>query len=225
MVTGPPPAEQGLLHSWAMANLIHLVRHAEVLNPDHIVYGRLPHYGLSELGRHQAADAARYLAGQPIVAVWSSPLERALETAGIIAARHNLPVRVNDDLTEWKLADSWEGIVWEELPESRPGELEAYLAHPWDLPFAAESLEQLGARMVTTIKAINDRHTEGDVVVVSHQDPVQVARLIFSGTPLSEQHTDKPMHGTVYTFQPDSNWAEAARYDPENQVEFPPQEP
>lgn len=205
-----------------MANLIHLVRHAEVHNPDHVVYGRLPHYGLSELGRQQALDAARYLAGQPIVAVWSSPLERALETGGIIAARHNLPVRVDDELTEWKLADGWSGLVWEALPEARPGELEAYLAHPWDMPFSSETLEALGGRMVQSIKSINDRHPEGDVVIVSHQDPVQIARLIFTGAPATDLHENKPMHGTVYTFQPESNWNEAARYDPENQVEFPP---
>lgn len=205
-----------------MANLIHLVRHAEVHNPDHVVYGRLPHYGLSELGRQQALDAARYLGGQPIVAVWSSPLERALETAGIIAARHNLPVRVDNELTEWKLADGWSGLVWEALPVARPGELEAYLAHPWDMPFSSESLEALGGRIVSAVKAINERHGEGDVVIVSHQDPVQVAKLIFTGSPVTELHTEKPMHGTVYTFQPSSSWNEAARYDPENQVEFPP---
>lgn len=205
-----------------MANLIHLVRHAEVHNPDHVVYGRLPHYGLSELGRQQALDAARYLAGQPIVAVWSSPLERALETAGIIAARHNLPVRVDPELTEWKLADGWSGLVWESLPEARPGELEAYLAHPWDMPFSSESLEALGGRMVQSIKSISDRHPEGDVVIVSHQDPVQIARLIFTGAPATDLHANKPMHGTVFTFQPASNWNEAARYDPANQVQFPP---
>lgn len=205
-----------------MANLIHLVRHAEVHNPQHVVYGRLPQFGLSERGRRQAIEASRYLAGQPIVAVWSSPLERALQTASTISARHGLPVRVDENLTEWALSDLWAGIVWEELPERRPGELEAYLAHPWDLPFSPESLQELGDRMTSAIKAINERHAEGDVVIVSHQDPVQVARLVLTGTPLSAQHTDKPKHATVHTFQPASDWKEAARYDPEDQEAFPP---
>ena len=219
---GPPTIPTTLLHSTDMANLIHLVRHAEVLNPEHVVYAKLPNFGLSERGLQQATDAARYLSGQPLVAIWSSPLERALQTAALIGARHSLPVRVDDDLTEWALGDLWAGIVWEDLPEQRPGELEAYLEHPWDLPFSPESLQDLGDRMVRTIKAIHARHSEGDVVIVSHQDPVQVARLILTGTPLSHQHIDKPMHGTVHTFQPSSGWEEAARYDPENQEAFPP---
>lgn len=205
-----------------MANLIHVVRHAEVLNPDHIVYGRLPHFGLSDRGHRQAVDAARYLSGQPVVAVWSSPLERALQTANTIAGRHNLPVRVDEDLTEWRLADVWQGIIWEDLPDRRPGELEAYLATPWDLPFSPESLEQLAERMVTAIKAISERHPEGDVVIVSHQDPVQVARLALTGAAITDQHTNKPGHATVHTFEPSKGWEEVARYDPEEQEAFPP---
>ena len=221
-IDGPPSGQSGLLHSSAMANLIHIVRHAEVHNPDHVVYARLPRFGLSERGFGQAEDAARYLAGQPIAAVWSSPLERALQTADAIAKRHTLTVKVDGNLTEWKLADRWEGIIWEDLPEQRPGELEAYLEHPWDLPFADESLEELAERLVSAIKALNDRHLDGDVVIVSHQDPVQVARLTLTGTPLTEQHTDKPQHATVFTFRPHQDWDEAARYDPPDQENFPP---
>lgn len=208
------------LHLRRMANLVHIVRHAEVHNPGHVVYGRLPHYGLSELGHRQAADAARYLERQPIVAVWSSPLERALQTATTIAQRHDLPVLVSEEITEWKLADGWEGLAWDDLPATRPGQLEAYLEHPWDLPWARESLEVLGERMVTEIKAINDRHPEGDVVIVSHQDPVQIARLLLTGRPVTDQHTEKPQHASVFTYQP--GWVEAARYDPDEQEDFPP---
>ena len=107
--------------------MLHLIRHGEVENPEHVVYSRLPGYGLSQLGRDQAAAAGQYLIRRPIVAIWSSPLERALETAHLIAAKFQLPVRIHPDLTEWKMADSWAGIVWEDLPEARPGQLERYL--------------------------------------------------------------------------------------------------
>ncbi len=46
--------------------IVHLVRHGEVYNPDHILYGRLPGYQLSLRGRQQADVAARYLAARPI---------------------------------------------------------------------------------------------------------------------------------------------------------------
>ncbi|MDH3307048.1 MAG: histidine phosphatase family protein [Acidimicrobiia bacterium] len=205
-----------------MAALVHLVRHAEVHNPDHVVYGRLPHYGLSDRGRRQAADAGRYMASRAVVAVWSSPLQRALETGAAIAAPHQLPVRVHEGLSEWRLADAWEGLAWDDLPTLRPGELETYLSRPWDLPFSDESLDELTDRMMETLRELNDRHPEGDIVVVSHQDPVQVVRLELSGKAPVLLHTDKPQHATVYSLRPGSSWSEAASYTPPEQDSFPP---
>ncbi|MFO7549120.1 MAG: histidine phosphatase family protein [Acidimicrobiia bacterium] len=205
-----------------MASLVHLVRHAEVENPDHLVYASLPGFRLSERGRRQARAAARYLGSRPIVAVWSSPLERALETAGVIAERAAAPVRVDSDLEEWRLAERWSGIRWEDLPDERPGELEGYLEHPHDLPFSDESLDDLARRMADTVVALHHRHPEGDVVVVSHQDPVQAGRLRLTGGDLRRLNGDKPGHAAVISLRPGSPWREEVRWEPEEQAEFPP---
>ena len=183
-------------------------------NPDHVVYAALPGFGLSATGLGEARAVARYLRSAPIVAVWSSPLERALATASPIAAAHDLPIRVDDELIEWKMADDWAGIGWDDLPTERPGELEAYLEHPLDMPFASESLEALAQRMRAALTAIAARH-DGDVVVVSHQDPVQAARLSLTGRDLSNQHVDKPRHGTVITLKPGTPWTEVTEWAPE----------
>ena len=90
--------------------MVHLIRHGEVYNPKHLVYADLPGFGLSESGRLQAKEAGRYLASSPVVAVWSSPLERAIETAHLIASRHRLRVRVDAELTEWHLSGRWAGV-------------------------------------------------------------------------------------------------------------------
>jgi len=66
--------------------IVHLLRHGEVENPNGIIYGRLPGYHLSANGRHMAEAAADYFAERPVVALFSSPLERALETARPVAA-------------------------------------------------------------------------------------------------------------------------------------------
>jgi len=205
-----------------MAFYAHLVRHGEVDNPEHVVYGRMPGFGLTDRGRRQAIDAGRYLARRPIVAVWSSPLERALATAVVIAQPHALPVHVDEDLTEWKLADRWQGIVWEDLPERLPGELETYLETPWDMPFAPESLEACADRIAAAVVRANERHRDGDIVVVSHQDPVQAVRLLLTGRSLHDQHDEKPEHATVITLENDVPWREVSRYDPAEQEPFPP---
>ena len=200
---------------------VHLVRHGEVHNPEHVVYAALAGFGLSEQGHVQAKDVARYLRSAPVTAVWSSPLQRAIETAEPVARVHDLPIRVAEDLIEWRMANDWAGIRWEALPTERPGQLEAYLEHPLDLPFASEPLTQLAERMRTVLTDIAARH-DGDVVVVSHQDPVQAARLSLTGRDLTSQHTDKPMHGTVITLRPGTPWTELTSWSPEQGAEFPP---
>ncbi|MEX1043492.1 MAG: histidine phosphatase family protein [Acidimicrobiia bacterium] len=197
------------------------MRHGEVWNPDHVVYASLAGFGLSETGVTQAKAVSRYLRSAPIVAVWSSPLERAISTAEPIAAHFGVPIRVDAELIEWKMADDWAGVGWDDLPSERPGQLEAYLSHPLDMPFASESLTALASRMRTILAAISDRH-DGDVVIVSHQDPVQAARLSLTGRDLANQHVDKPQHGTVITLKPGTPWKELTSWSPEQGAEFPP---
>ena len=76
--------------------IVHLLRHGEVHNPEQVLYGRLPDFHLSDLGREMAERAAEALAGRDIAVVTASPLERAQETAAPIAAAHGLPVGVDD---------------------------------------------------------------------------------------------------------------------------------
>lgn len=198
-----------------MASLVHLIRHGEVDNPGKVVYANLPGYGLSDLGRTQAQQAARHLGSQPVVAIWASPARRALETAGIVARRFGLPVRVDEELTEWKLLDRWAGSSWDELPEVFPGEVEAYMHDPADLSFSPETLAQLAARMRKVVERIASAHSDGDVVVVGHQDPIQAARLALTGRSLAGLHHDKPGHASVVTLRPRGGWTELSTFTPE----------
>ncbi len=74
-----------------MTTNIYLVRHGEVYNPKQIVYGRLPRFGLSEKGRVEIEKTAEFLSDKKIEAIYSSPLLRARQTAGIIQMRLKLP--------------------------------------------------------------------------------------------------------------------------------------
>lgn len=197
-----------------MARLVHLVRHGEVDNPTNVVYASLPGFGLSEVGRAQAVRAARHLGNRPVVAVWSSPLERALATAAIIARRFGLPVSVDGRLTEWQLNDRWAGVGWDEIADEFPGELDAYLHDPLDLPFSSESLSNLAERMRTAVIEIAARYRNGDLVLIGHQDPLQAARLALTSRSPASQHHDKPGHGSVISFDPSDGWNELGVFDP-----------
>ncbi len=197
-----------------MASNVHLVRHGEVENPNHVVYADLQEYVLSATGRAQARAVGMFLSGRPIGAVYSSPLTRALQTAEVIAAPHEIEVTLVEELTEYGLSRRWRGFRWEELDDRFPGEIDAYLAHPWNLPFSPESLGEMTDRMVTAIRRWHAVHPEGELVVVSHQDPVQAARLALAGRSIYSFGDDKPEHAEVITMEPNAVWREIARWEP-----------
>ncbi|MCY3575100.1 MAG: histidine phosphatase family protein [Chloroflexi bacterium] len=68
-----------------MKTSLYLLRHGEVHNPQKILYGRMPGYKLSEAGKAQARAAGKWLAGKAIEAIYCSPMQRAQETATIVA--------------------------------------------------------------------------------------------------------------------------------------------
>lgn len=183
-----------------MTTIIHLVRHGEVHNPKHIVYTDLPGYKLSELGRQQAFTTAIQLAARPITEVWSSPLIRAIETAEPLAAGLLTAVRIDPELTEWHGLDGWKGHAWEEVPSLFPGQLEAYLENPADLPFAPESLRAVADRIISVMDAIAQRDGE-EAVIVSHQDPIHAAIRVATGRGFPGFFTDKPTHASAHTLQ------------------------
>lgn len=203
-----------------MAVLVHFVRHGEVDSPDHLVYAGLPGFGLSSHGIEQARRAGRYLGPRPVVAIWSSPLERSLRTAEAIAARSTVPVKVDPDLTEWSLMSRWRGCTWRDVPVKFPGELEAYLDHPDDLPFADESLNEVADRVAGVARRLDRDHPHGDVVIVSHQDPIQAARLRLLGASLVDLQTEQPGLGAVITLRPGPSWSEETTWEPGKSPRF-----
>jgi broad specificity phosphatase PhoE len=122
---------------------------------------------LSDLGRRQAHEAARSLGA--IDAIWASDLQRAAETAAIIAADLGVgPVVLDADLRE-RDAGEWTGLTRAEIEERYPGFLPDGRRPPdW------ESDERLLARALRTLGRIADAVPGGDVLVITH------AGLVFA---------------------------------------------
>jgi broad specificity phosphatase PhoE len=203
---------------------VFLVRHGEVHNPEHVVYADLAGFPLSAAGRRQAADVADHLPHHATVV--TSPLDRAVETAQIIASGTGSNVVIDDDLTEWLLGSRWAGHVWEQLDESFPGEITAYLEHPEDLPFSPEPLAELARRVASTVQ-LRCNMSDGPLVFVSHQDPIQAARLSLTDRPLAGLNRNKPMHAEAIELVPSSigPWIERGSWAPDQESVFPPPPP
>ena len=158
------------------ADLIRLVRHGEVYNPDGILYGRIPGYHLSELGHAMADAAAESLSGHPITALYASPLQRAQESAAPWSERFELPIVTEERIIE---PHNWF--------EGRKFEFPGALKHPraWPKlinplrPSWGEPYKAVESRMLAAIGDAWAAADGGEVVMVSHQMPiVMVARSV-----------------------------------------------
>jgi len=166
------------------AQQIHLVRHGEVHNPDHVLYGRLPGFGLSELGHRMAATSARALheQGAPVAAVVASPLQRTQESAAPWSELYGLPVRTDDRLVE--PMNKYEGR------RARFGvrNLAVPAEWPWVInpmrPSWGEAYVSIAARMLGAVETAWASVDEGDVVLVSHQLPIWMVHRRVTGARL-----------------------------------------
>ena len=155
------------------------MRHGEVFNPDGVLYGRLPGFHLSELGKKMAASAASELTGHPITALYASPLLRAQESAQPWSEAFDLPIQTDDRLIE--PTNKFEGGTYEFGPK--------VLLHPRIWPWVANPLKPSWGEPYTDVisrmfAAIDDAWaaTEtGEVVMVSHQMPIVMVQRAVSG--------------------------------------------
>jgi probable phosphoglycerate mutase len=179
-----------------------LVRHGVTAETGPMLTGRKPGVPLSDTGREQAARAAKKLAELPVVAVYSSPIQRCHETAEIVAGPHSLAVQHLDDAMEadygeWqgqKLADLAKTPLWRTVQINPSG-----ARFP-----GGESLREMQARMIAAIESVVAAHPGVVVVVVSHADPIRAAVAHFSGIHLDlfQRLWVSPASCTVLSFGP-----------------------
>jgi broad specificity phosphatase PhoE len=162
---------------------VHLVRHGQVENPQHVLYGRLPNWHLSELGRAMAARVGEYFDGAPLTHLRCSPLERAQETMAPIAERHSeLPITFDDRVIE--AGNIFEGQVFGPSNDAlRHPSAWRHLLNPFR-PSWGEPYREIADRMRAAVHDAAEAAGEGgQAVIVSHQLPIWIARLDAEGRP------------------------------------------
>ncbi|GAB3653948.1 histidine phosphatase family protein [Actinocorallia lasiicapitis] len=158
--------------------IVHLLRHGEVHNPDGILYGRLPDFHLSEDGVLMAKAAADWFAGRDVVALYSSPLERAQETAEPTAETFGLAPVLDERLIE-AANPTFEGKKFSKKLLRNPA-IWPKLANPTK-PSWGEPYEELARRMLRVAYDARDAARGHEAVCVSHQLPIWTARLRAEG--------------------------------------------
>lgn len=164
-----------------------LVRHGETLANREFRYIGTRDYPLSEQGQFQAELLAEALSVLPIVAVYSSPLQRAYRTAEPIAARHALTIQVLDSLREGSFG-SWEGMSRAEVLAHSPQneqQLQAWERDPDVAPPGGESFAMIYERILTAVEQLAQMHTGQAIVLVSHVGVIKALLCAALGTPLT----------------------------------------
>jgi probable phosphomutase (TIGR03848 family) len=162
--------------------LLLLVRHAVTPTTGSVLYGRTPGISLSEEGRRQARTLAERLSVLPISAVYASPLERALETARVIAAAAGVRVRTARGLTEGD-AGTWTGRRLTQLRRTKAWQTVRDRPSQFAFP-GGESFVAYRDRAVRTAARIAARHPDGTVALVSHGDTIRILLSDYAGAPL-----------------------------------------
>jgi broad specificity phosphatase PhoE len=123
---------------------------------------------LSAAGREQAEAAASALSAVELVAVFSSPLLRARETAEQIADPHSLSVQVVDDLIEVDVGQ-WEGRSWVDIARNDADRHQQFVSQPDIHGYrGGENLTQVRERVVPAIRQILADHVGQHVAIIAH---------------------------------------------------------
>ena len=164
--------------------LLLLIRHGENdYSKTGRLAGRLPGVNLNERGRKQAEELGKALANAPLAAVYSSPLERAMQTAEPIARARGLQVLPAPGLMEANVGE-WQGKSVRRLALSKYWRIvqgaPSRARHP-----GGESFAEVQVRVASALDEICAKHKDRDLIAcVFHSDPIKLAVAHFIGLPL-----------------------------------------
>jgi broad specificity phosphatase PhoE len=161
------------------------IRHGQTAyNAGRKVMGRNP-VPLNEEGRRQAQAVASRLRKIPFDAILSSPMQRAMETAGILAAgREGMVVEACEGIQELDYGD-WVDLSFDEVIARYAQEWQTYRSDPANatLP-GGENMRDACTRIGTFVQGAIKRFATGRVALVSHADVIKIAMLCALGMEL-----------------------------------------
>lgn len=163
-----------------------LIRHAQTKHNDDHRYQGSTDAPLNETGRLQAEEIAKRLSDKKLEAIYSSNLQRSVQTADFIAKEHKLPINQDERLREISFGD-WEGMSYNEIQSQSPDLLEKWINDPsYHSPPNGETLIQLASRVKSAIDEIKSKHTQDEtVLLVTHGGVIRTLLCTVLGVELN----------------------------------------
>ena len=159
--------------------IFYLVRHGLTSHTGRRLSGRMPDINLTDAGRTEAEGVATSLANVRLKSIYSSPIDRCIQTARIIAKMHGLPVRTRKDLSEVDYG-SWTNKSLKSLARTKLWS--SVQRWPGGTRFPdGESFAEIQTRGVAVFEDLRTRHPKGNVCVVSHGDVIRLVMAHYMG--------------------------------------------
>jgi len=149
-----------------------LIRHAASNASSDVLTGRAPGIALSDIGREQARGLARRFAEVELAAVWSSPMERAVQTAIPLGFVSNLPVKQSPGLNEVEYGD-WTGKSFSSLDEDPLWRRFNHSRRDTRIP-GGEAIPDVQSRVITQLSIISRQYGSQNIAVVTHAEPIRL---------------------------------------------------
>jgi broad specificity phosphatase PhoE len=159
-----------------------LIRHGSTALVGKALAGRMPNVSLDANGRNQAQQLANRLTDHRVTVIYSSPLERAVETAEPLAVRLGIPVLTRKGLTEIDFG-VWQGKTLDELEGDDEWGRFNVLRGSTPAP-EGELMLEVQARMARELDDLRRLHSNETVAVFSHADVIKAALMLYLGVPL-----------------------------------------
>jgi broad specificity phosphatase PhoE len=164
-----------------MKQTLLFIRHGQTTwNVEHRLPGQLPGVALNDRGREQATRLADALTVLPISAIISSPLERARDTAEIIARPRKLDIQFEPALMDIELG-RWSGQSFDELAKN-DSEWKAFVRDPTVGPEGVETFPQAQGRAVAAVERWCKQESTGAYpAFVAHADIIKLLIAYYTG--------------------------------------------
>jgi probable phosphomutase (TIGR03848 family) len=159
-----------------------LIRHASCNGLGRTLWGRTPGVCLNEKGKLQAQRLAGRFSGITLHAIYSSPLERAVETAETLARQMNVEVHENPEFNEIHFGD-WTGQSFDVLVNDERWRRFNSEREATRIP-GGESFSEVQNRAITALYLLHSQHNNANVAIVSHADVIKAAIGYFTATPI-----------------------------------------
>jgi probable phosphoglycerate mutase len=180
-----------------------MVRHGEILSNIKKTYAGRSAEGLTPKGICQAEEVAERLTSYNVDIIYSSPIQRAVQTAEIIGKKIGKDIVIDNAFREMELG-LWEGLSEDDIAQMYPGEWDIWNSRPAELTLSGrETLDELLKRVLTGLKEIYLNNNDWRIVTVTHVAIIRVVMLCNTKKSLNLYKTIHVPNADIFNFKID----------------------